>query len=419
MADTVTPEQGRSELGDAMQIHDDGTMTLDLDASVPVFYADCADDDVAAARKQISAHSAASFGQPLPRRGMARHPVDLRRVHRGSGHQPGVPARARDPHHDVGRVADEPLAVLLAPRPRGRPADRPGPSSRRPRNRDARLRAEEPRLLGRRRRRVPGAATHPTSTARRRHGARGASRSPSVGALGLDRIAGLDVLEFGCGAAQWSTALAPLGARVRGLDQSIAQLGHARRRIAAARTRSRSCARAARPSPFADASFDLVFCDHGALSFCDPNVAVPECARLLRDGGRLVFCLTTPLVYLTYDAVAGPPDPPPPDRGGRRSGGSTPSRAPSTSCGRAGAWIRVFRRHGFEVDDLIELVPPKGATTTYTDFVPVQVGAPVAGRADLVRHPPALNRCSATTTPTSCPYASSRWWPSGSATIAQ
>jgi len=65
MADTVTPEQGRSELGSAMQVNDDGTMTLDLDASVPVFYDDCADEDVSAARKQISAHSAASFGQPI------------------------------------------------------------------------------------------------------------------------------------------------------------------------------------------------------------------------------------------------------------------------------------------------------------------------------------------------------------------
>jgi pimeloyl-ACP methyl ester carboxylesterase len=65
MGDTVTPEQGRSELGAAMQMNDDGTMTLDLDAAVPVFYADCVDDDIAAARKQISAHSSASFGQPL------------------------------------------------------------------------------------------------------------------------------------------------------------------------------------------------------------------------------------------------------------------------------------------------------------------------------------------------------------------
>jgi len=65
MADTVTPEQGRSELGTAMQRNDDGTMTLDLDAAVPVFYADCSDDDVSAARKQISAHSSASFEQPI------------------------------------------------------------------------------------------------------------------------------------------------------------------------------------------------------------------------------------------------------------------------------------------------------------------------------------------------------------------
>jgi 2-polyprenyl-3-methyl-5-hydroxy-6-metoxy-1,4-benzoquinol methylase len=37
-----------------------------------------------------------------------------------------------------------------------------------------------------------------------------------------------DVLEFGCGAAQWSIALAALGARVTALDASGAQLEHAR-----------------------------------------------------------------------------------------------------------------------------------------------------------------------------------------------
>jgi pimeloyl-ACP methyl ester carboxylesterase len=65
MADTVTPETARSELGSAMLVHDDGTMTLDVDASVPVFYADCSDDDVESARKHLGAHSAAGFGQPL------------------------------------------------------------------------------------------------------------------------------------------------------------------------------------------------------------------------------------------------------------------------------------------------------------------------------------------------------------------
>ena len=41
--------------------------------------------------------------------------------------------------------------------------------------------------------------------------------------------------------------------------------------------------------PLADSSFDLVFCDHGAMSFCDPAVTLPEVARLLRPGGRFVF----------------------------------------------------------------------------------------------------------------------------------
>ena len=192
----------------------------------------------------------------------------------------------------------------------------------------------------------------------------GAWRIPEaeIGALGLDRIAGLDVLEFGCGAAQWSIALAARGAHVRGLDQSIRQLRHARARVPLV------CA-SGEAAPFADASFDVVFCDHGALSFCDPNLAVAECGRLLRGGGRLVFCLTTPLVYLTYDLDR--------QRQTRRLQSHwQPEWQFDSSAGTidfvwsTGAWIRVFRRHGFEVDDCIELVPPKGATTTYTDFIP-------------------------------------------------
>ena len=53
--------------------------------------------------------------------------------------------------------------------------------------------------------------------------------------------------------------------------------------------------------PFADATFDLVFCDHGAMSFCDPDRSVPEVARLLRPGGRLVFSHSTPWPYLTWN----------------------------------------------------------------------------------------------------------------------
>jgi 2-polyprenyl-3-methyl-5-hydroxy-6-metoxy-1,4-benzoquinol methylase len=44
----------------------------------------------------------------------------------------------------------------------------------------------------------------------------------------LGEVTDRDVLELGCGAAQWSIALHALGARVTGLDNSSRQLEHAR-----------------------------------------------------------------------------------------------------------------------------------------------------------------------------------------------
>src|SRR3954471_11429876 len=50
----------------------------------------------------------------------------------------------------------------------------------------------------------------------------------------LGEVGGLDVLEYGCGGAQWAIKLAPRGARVTGLDQSRGQLRHAATKVAAA-----------------------------------------------------------------------------------------------------------------------------------------------------------------------------------------
>jgi SAM-dependent methyltransferase len=185
----------------------------------------------------------------------------------------------------------------------------------------------------------------------------------------LGDVTGLDVLEYGCGAAHWSTALAGRGARVVGLDVAAAQLRHAREW---ARTRGADvpfvCA-SATATPFPDASFDLVFCDHGAMSFCDPTRTLPECARLLRDDGRLVFSTGTQLLYLTWDDAAA--------RQTRRLQQRwRPRRTLAWSGGTSdvvwshGEWIRELRGHGLVVDDLVELRAPKDATTTFGDFVP-------------------------------------------------
>ena len=86
----------------------------------------------------------------------------------------------------------------------------------------------------------------------------------------LGDVTGKRVLELGCGAGQWSRALAAEAGRVVGLDLFEAQLGAARRAMGPARYAL--VQGAAESLPFAAASFDLVFCDHGGLSWAPAEV---------------------------------------------------------------------------------------------------------------------------------------------------
>ncbi len=185
----------------------------------------------------------------------------------------------------------------------------------------------------------------------------------------LGDVAGRDVLELGCGAAQWSVSLVEQGARAVGLDLSGSQLAHARQHAARRRVGLPLVQASGVAVPFADGSFDVVFADHGAFSFCPPEMTVAEAARLLRPGGLLAFCASTPLVYLTWDESTG--------RQGeclRRSyfdlgrirfdEGTTDHVVPT------GEWVRLFHDHGLVVEDLIELQAPEDATTTFVDYVP-------------------------------------------------
>ena len=47
--------------------------------------------------------------------------------------------------------------------------------------------------------------------------------------------------------------------------------------------------------PLPDVSFDVVFCDHGGMTFGDPYRTVPEAARLLRPGGLFAFSHHSPI----------------------------------------------------------------------------------------------------------------------------
>ena len=106
----------------------------------------------------------------------------------------------------------------------------------------------------------------------------------------LPDVAGLDVVELGCGTAYWSAWLARRGARPVGVDLTPSQLETARAAAGASTgSSSRSSRRAPRTVPLPDASFDLAFSEYGASIWCDPYRWMPEAARLLRPGGGLVF----------------------------------------------------------------------------------------------------------------------------------
>ena len=99
----------------------------------------------------------------------------------------------------------------------------------------------------------------------------------------LGDVIGKEVLELGCGAAEWSRALVRIGARPVGLDNSEARLARAREAGADFPLVHAS----AESLPFEDARFDVVMCDWGATTFADPYLVVPEVARVLRPDGLL------------------------------------------------------------------------------------------------------------------------------------
>jgi SAM-dependent methyltransferase len=111
----------------------------------------------------------------------------------------------------------------------------------------------------------------------------------------LGDVAGRAVLELGSGAGQCSRWVQVHGGRSFGLDLSMRQLQHSRRIDEESGIAVPSVLATATAIPYADASFDVVFCSFGALQFiADIDRCVGEVARVLRPGGRFAFSITHP-----------------------------------------------------------------------------------------------------------------------------
>jgi SAM-dependent methyltransferase len=181
-----------------------------------------------------------------------------------------------------------------------------------------------------------------------------------------DDVAGLDVVELGCGTGYVSAWLARRGARPVGIDNSPEQLATARRMQSRHGLEFPLHLGNAEATPFADASFDLAISEYGASIWCDPNRWIPEAARILRPGGQLIFLVNSTLMMLAMpeaDDVAATDRLVRPLRGMHRMTWKEPSGVEYHLS--AGNWIRLLRRSGFSVEDMTEVYAPEGATTTY------------------------------------------------------
>jgi SAM-dependent methyltransferase len=186
-----------------------------------------------------------------------------------------------------------------------------------------------------------------------------------LGALPED-VAGMDVIELGCGTAYFSAWLARRGARVTGIDNSEEQLKTARVLQAQHDLPFPLIHGNAETTGLPDASFDLAVSEYGASIWADPYRWIPEAARLLRPGGELVFLTNGTLWILTV-----------PDTEEEGPAGEHLLR-PYFGMHRFewpddpgvefhlgfGDWVRLLRANRFEVIDFIEVQAPAGAVAS-------------------------------------------------------
>jgi SAM-dependent methyltransferase len=177
-------------------------------------------------------------------------------------------------------------------------------------------------------------------------------------------VSGAAAVELGCGSAYVSAWLARRGARPVGVDVSARQLAVARRLQDEFGLRFPLIQGDAERVPLRSGCADLVISEYGASVWCDPYRWVPEAARLLRPGGRLVFMAESTLARLCMPEQGPVADRLVRDLFGlhhvvRRGSSGTAYRQFALPHGE---WIRLTSRYGLVVEDLIEVQVPAGAT---------------------------------------------------------
>ena len=183
-------------------------------------------------------------------------------------------------------------------------------------------------------------------------------------------LEGRDTIELGCGTAYVSAWLARRGARPVGIDNSVEQLATARRLQSEHGLVFPLIHGNAEELPFDDASFDLAISEYGASIWADPRRWVPEAARVLRPGGRLIFLVNGLILMLAMpdEERAATNELLRPLRGLHRMEWTDDDSVNFHLS--HGDWIELLCANGFETERLAELYPPEGATTDFPFVTP-------------------------------------------------
>ncbi|MEC7916250.1 MAG: class I SAM-dependent methyltransferase [Actinomycetota bacterium] len=185
----------------------------------------------------------------------------------------------------------------------------------------------------------------------------------------LNSFSGGKIIELGCGTGYVSAWLARLGGDPVGVDNSLMQLSSAHQLQKRFDLYFPLIHADAENLPFVDESFDFAISEYGAAIWCDPYRWIPEVARVLRSGGRLVFLGNSTQIMLSVPDDDGP--------------ATTALQRPQFGMHRMewdddpgvefhlshGDRIKLLRANGFEIEDLIELYPSSGALESSYTFV--------------------------------------------------
>jgi SAM-dependent methyltransferase len=185
----------------------------------------------------------------------------------------------------------------------------------------------------------------------------------------LGPLRGLEVVELACGTAYFSAWLARAGAHPVALDLSSEQLTTARRLQEQLGPVFPLVQGNAEQVPLVSGRFDLVVSEHGAAAWCDPERWLPEAARLLRPGGRLVFLTNSHLSALCVPAEKGVAE----ERLLRGHREAYRVRWPGGGVEfhpSHGDWLRLLRSSGFVVEAMLEMfAPPAGGDHAFYEIV--------------------------------------------------